>query len=252
MPRSRDERVKVRRMSRVCVAIPTYNERDNISKLVPSLLQVFHENEIDGWILIIDDSSPDGTGEVADELSKEYSNVRVIHRRAKLGIGGAYKDAFTQALTDQGTDVIVEMDADLSHDPVYLPSLVRAAEFSRGVGLGSRYVEGGGIVGWSKTRRIVSWGANLLTRLILGLHVKDATSGYRAYARQVLANVGYVAAGTRAYAFQVEMIHRCTRQKYPIVEVPITFYERQLGKSKLTRRDILDFLKTVLRLRFWP
>jgi len=237
-------------MARLCVAIPTYNERENLSKLVPLLLRVLHENAIDGWVLIVDDSSPDGTGEIADEFSNEYSNVRVIHRKAKLGIGGAYKDAFTQALEDQETNVIVEMDADLSHDPIYLPSVTHAAETSGGVGLGSRYVDGGSVVGWSKRRRLVSWGANFLTRVVLGLDVKDATSGYRAYSKGVLARVDYMAAGTKAYAFQVEMLYRCARQNFPIVEVPITFYERQLGKSKLTRRDILDFLKTILRLRF--
>jgi len=238
-------------MPKVCVAIPTYNERDNIAKLVPLLLSVFRDNGIDGWVLIVDDSSPDGTGQIADELSRKYPNVQVLHRKAKLGIGAAYKDAFNQALADQETAVVVEMDADLSHDPTYLPSIVRAAEASAGVGLGSRYVEGGDVVGWSKRRRIVSWGANFLTHLILGLTVRDATSGYRAYTRQALANIGFMDAGTRAYAFQVEMLHKCERHKFRIEEVPITFYERQLGKSKLTRRDILDFLKTVLRLRFW-
>jgi len=237
-------------MQRVCVAIPTYNERENIVKLIPSLLDVLRNNAIDGWVLIVDDSSPDGTGEAADLLSKEYANVQVIHRQTKLGIGDAYKTAFSEALADPRTAVIVEMDADLSHDPVYLPSIVQAALTSGGIGLGSRYVEGGRVVGWSKTRRIVSWGANFLTRIILRLRVKDATSGYRAFTREALVKIGYKDAGTKAYAFQVEMLHRCTQHKLPISEVPIIFYERQLGESKLTRRDIFDFLKTVLRLGF--
>jgi len=237
-------------MTRVCVAVPTYNERENLSKLVTSLLHVFQHSAIDGWVLIVDDSSPDGTGEVADALSTEHSNIQVIHRQAKLGIGSAYKDAFDRAMMDRQTQVIVEMDADLSHDPIYLPSIVRAAENSGGIGLGSRYVEGGQVVGWSRRRRIVSWGANFLARAILGLHVKDATSGYRAYGREVLKKVCYLDAGTKAYAFQVEMLHRCARHGFPIEEVPTTFYERQLGKSKLTKRDILDFLGTILRLRF--
>ena len=235
-------------MPKVCVCIPTYNERENILKLVPLLLGVFRDNAVDGWLLIVDDSSPDGTGEVADALSRQYSNIRIIHRRAKLGIGGAYKDAFTTALADDETQVVVEMDADLSHDPIYVPLILRAAERSGGVGLGSRYVKGGRIVGWSKGRRIVSWGANVLVRVMLGLRVKDATSGYRAFTRDALTSVGYMDAGTKAYAFQVEMLHRCAQHKLPIEEVPITFYERQLGKSKLTKGDIFDFLRTVLRL----
>jgi len=237
-------------MPKVCVCIPTYNERENLSKLVPLILRVFRDNAVDGWVLIVDDSSPDGTGDVAEALSQQYPNVQAIHRKAKLGIGGAYKDAFMMALADNETQVVVEMDADLSHDPVYVPLIVRAAERSGGVGLGSRYVKRGQIVGWSKGRRIVSWGANLLARAILGLDVKDATSGYRAYTREALMRVGYLDAGTKAYAFQVEMLHRCVRQEIPIEEVPITFHERKLGKSKLTRRDILDFLKTTIRLRF--
>ena len=237
-------------MTRVCVAVPTYNERENLPKLVTSLLHVFEDHDIDGWLLIIDDSSPDGTGEIADALTVEYSNVRVIHRQGKLGIGSAYKDAFDTALMDQETGIVVEMDADLSHDPVYLPSIVRAAEDSGGIGLGSRYVRGGRIVGWSRRRRIVSWGANLLARAVLGLRVKDATSGYRAYTREALTKVGYLDAGTKAYAFQVEMLHRCARNKLSVEEVPITFYERQLGKSKLAKGDMLDFLGTILRLRF--
>lgn len=237
-------------MSRVCVVVPTYNERENITRLIPSLLHVFEANGLDGWVLIVDDSSPDGTGEIADEFSTKHSSVQVIHRRAKLGIGGAYKEGFSRALADLRTQVVVEMDADLSHDPTYLPSLVEAAQRSGGIGLGSRYVQEGNVVGWSRKRRIISWGANLLTRTILGLHVKDATSGYRAFARNVLETIGYLNAGTKAYAFQVEMLHMCAKSKFPIEEVPITFYERQLGKSKLTRRDVLDFLKTLMRLRF--
>jgi len=237
-------------MTRVCVAVPTYNERENLPKLISSLLRVFQDSQIDGWVSIVDDSSPDGTGEIADELSRKHGNVRVVHRPRKLGLGSAYKEAFEKALMDRDTQVVVEMDADLSHDPVYLASIVRAAERSGGVGVGSRYVQGGGVVGWSKTRRMVSWGANFLARVILGLHVKDATSGYRAYTRDALMKVGYLDAGTKAYAFQVEMLHRCARQEIPIEEVPITFRERQLGKSKLARRDILDFLKTTVRLRF--
>lgn len=239
-------------MSRVCVIIPTYNEARNLSKLVPSLLQLFQSNRMDAWILIVDDASPDGTGDVADDFAAHHSNVVVIHRKAKLGIGGAYKEGFSKALADQGTQVIVEMDADLSHDPIYLPQIVQAAERCHGVGLASRYVEGGRIVGWSKSRQMVSWGANFLVRTIVGLPVKDATSGYRAYDRTALEKARYLDAGTKAYAFQVEMLHRCARHGFPIEEVPITFYERQVGKSKLTRSDMIDFLRTAFRLGFRP
>ena len=236
-------------MSRVCVTIPTYNERENISELIPTLLRVLKENKIDGWVLVVDDSSPDGTGDIVEALSKEHQNLRVVHREGKLGLGSAYKDAFRQALWDDETSLVVEMDADLSHDPTYLPAIVQAAQRSGGVGLGSRYIKGGRIVGWPIRRKIVSWGANFLTRMILSLPVKDATSGYRAFTREALTKIRYADAGTKAYAFQVEILYRCAQQNLSIEEVPITFHERRLGKSKLSSGDIFDFLKTVLRLR---
>ncbi|MGA2239075.1 MAG: polyprenol monophosphomannose synthase [Candidatus Bathyarchaeia archaeon] len=237
-------------MSRVCVTIPTYNEHESISKLIPTLLRVFQDNGIDGWVLVVDDSSPDGTGDVVEALSREHPNIRVIHRKGKLGLGSAYKDAFREALMDRNTDLVVEMDADLSHDPTYLPAILQGAKRSGGVGLGSRYVKGGRIVGWPWRRKVVSWGANFLTRVILSLPVKDATSGYRAFTRDALTKIGYADAGTKAYAFQVEILYRCRRQSLSIEEVPITFYERQLGESKLSGGDMFDFLKTLLRLRF--
>jgi dolichol-phosphate mannosyltransferase len=237
-------------MSRVCVTIPTYNERENISKLIPTLLRIFEDDGINGWVLVVDDSSPDGTGDVVEALTREHRNVKVIHRKGKLGLGSAYKDAFREALMDRDTDLIVEMDADLSHDPTFLPAILQGALRSSGVGLGSRYIKGGRIVGWSMRRKVVSWGANFLTRLILSLPVKDATSGYRAFTRNALSKIGYGDAGTEAYAFQVEILYRCSQQKLGIEEVPITFYERERGKSKLSSGDMFDFLKTVLRLRF--
>jgi dolichol-phosphate mannosyltransferase len=237
-------------MSRVCVAVPTYNERENILRLVPSLLRVLEENRIQGWVLVVDDSSPDGTGDLVEALSKEHENLKILHREGKLGLGSAYKDAFREALADDTTSLVVEMDADLSHDPAYLPAILQAAQRSGGVGLGSRYIKGGRIVGWPMRRKVVSWGANFLTRMILGLPVKDATSGYRAFTREALAKIGYADAGTKAYAFQVEILYRCAQQNLSIEEVPIVFYERQLGKSKLSSGDIFDFLKTILRLRF--
>jgi len=236
-------------MPRVCITVPTYNERENISKLIPTLLRVLQDNKIDGWVLVVDDSSPDGTGDIVEALSREHQNVKVIHRRGKLGLGSAYKDAFREALTDGKTELVVEMDADLSHEPTYLPAILQAAQRSGGVGLGSRYIKGGCIVGWPIRRKIVSWGANFLTRMILGLPVKDATSGYRAFTRDALTKISYADAGTKAYAFQVEILYRCAQQNLSIEEVPITFHERQLGKSKLSSGDIFDFLKTVLRLR---
>jgi len=237
-------------MSKVCVTVPTYNERENISNLIPMLLRVFKDNGIDGRVLVVDDSSPDGTGDLVEALSRQHRIIRVIHRKGKLGLGSAYKDAFREALMDRDTDLVVEMDADLSHDPIYLPAILQGAQRSGGVGLGSRYVKGGRIVGWPTRRKIVSWGANFLTRVILGLPVKDATSGYRAFTRNALTKIGYADAGTEAYAFQVEILYRCAQQNLSIEEVPITFCERQLGKSKLSSGDMFDFLKTVLRLRF--
>jgi len=237
-------------MTRVCVTVPTYNERENISQLISAILQVFADGEIDGWVLVVDDASPDGTGEIVETLSKEHHSLKVMHRKGKLGLGSAYKDAFREALVDDETGLVVEMDADFSHDPIYLPAILQAAQHCGGVGLGSRYVKGGRIIGWPIRRKIVSWGANFLTRTILGLPVKDTTSGYRAFTREALARIGYADAGTEAYAFQVEILYRCARARMSIEEVPITFRERKLGKSKLSSGDVFDFLKTVLRLRF--
>jgi dolichol-phosphate mannosyltransferase len=201
-------------------------------------------------VLVVDDSSPDGTGDVVEALSREHPNIRAIHRKGKLGLGSAYKDAFREALMDRDTDLVVEMDADLSHDPIYLPAILQGAHRCGGVGLGSRYVKGGRIVGWPRRRKVVSWGANFLTRVILGIPIKDATSGYRAFTRDALSKIGYADAGTEGYAFQVEILYRCRQQGFSIEEVPITFCERRLGKSKLSSGDMFDFLKTVLRLRF--
>lgn len=236
-------------MSRACVVVPTYNERENISQLVSALVQVFEDNKIDGWVLVVDDSSPDGTGEIVDSLSNEYHNLCVIHREKKLGIGSAYKVAFSEALADHTTGFIAEMDADLSHDPMYLPVILEAAQRCGGVGLGSRYVEGGDIIGWPKRRKRISADANSLVRLILGLNVRDATSGYKVFTRNALTKIGYADVGTEAYAFQVEMLYRCKQHNVPIEEVPIIFRERQTGESKLTSADMFDFLKTLVRLR---
>lgn len=236
-------------MSRICVSIPTYNEIENLRELLERLISFFTSRAKDAWILVVDDSSPDGTGQLAEEFASKHSNVRVIHRPEKRGIGSAYKDAFKEALADTETDIVLEMDADLSHDPVDIEGLVKGLE-EFDVSVGSRYVPGGRIVGWSRWRRLVSWGGNTLARLSLRLGVKDATSGFRAYRRRVLESIDCSHVRTEAYAFQVEMLFRSKKSGFKVGEVPIVFRERARGRSKLSRSDVWDFLKTVLSIRF--
>ncbi len=236
-------------MQQVCIAIPTYNERGNLPRLVNGLEKLFEEKGIKGFLVIIDDGSPDGTGELADELASRYSNITVIHRLKKLGLGSAYKTAFREFLEDLEPKIIFEMDADLSHDRNDIPKILDG--FSKGfdVVVGSRYVRGGRIVGWSPRRKIISFGANFLVAKLLNLGVSDATSGFRAYGDYVLRSIDLSRVRSEGYAFQVEMLYQCRKIGFKIGESPITFYERRRGKSKLRTGEMLGFLRTVLSLR---
>ncbi len=232
-------------MVEICVVIPTYNERENVARLIPALERVLPENS---WILIVDDSSPDGTAEIARELGRRYGNIDVLIRPGKLGLGSAYKDGFSRAL-EAGASVIVEMDADFSHRPEDLPRLLGAIEEGYDVAVGSRYVQGGKIVNWPLKRRIISKGANAIARHLLGLPVKDCTSGYRAYSAQALEKAGFQRVSSDGYAFQVEMLYRCYSCGLRIKEVPITFVERKRGRSKLGLGEVLGFVRDILRLK---
>jgi glycosyltransferase involved in cell wall biosynthesis len=225
----------------VLVVLPTYNECENLEKVVASVRHLGHD------VLIVDDASPDGTGELADQLSAADSGVRVLHRERKLGLGSAYKDAFRIGLTD-GTALFVEMDADGSHRSSDLDAIVEAARGSGGLALGSRYIRGGEIVGWPPHRRLLSLAANVYCRILLGLSTRDCTSGYRCYTRDLLASIGLDEVVSQGYSFQIEMVHRATRLGYPVVEVPIRFEDRVAGASKVSRGEVRRALWTVLRL----
>jgi dolichol-phosphate mannosyltransferase len=220
----------------VLVIIPTYNERDNIEVIVGRLFTAMP----DSHVLIVDDGSPDGTGKIAEAMSGEDSRIDVLHRAAKAGLGAAYIAGFGWGL-ERGFDVLVEMDADGSHAPEQLPELVAALD-DADVVLGSRWVPGGQVVNWPKSRELLSRGANLYTRLALGIDLHDATGGYRAYRRAVLDTIDYEAVVSMGYCFQVDLVWRAVRAGFRVVEVPITFAERERGESKMSGSIVREAL----------
>jgi len=231
-----------------CVVIPTYNERENLPQLIDALEKVASDREIRLRILIVDDGSPDGTGELAEDLAKKHDNIRVLHRSEKKGLGSAYKDGFKVALDDLGAKVVFEMDADLSHDPTFLPAFLEKLWEGFDVVVGARYIPEGKIVGWNLRRKLTSWGGNFLTKIMLGLKAHDATSGYRAYTAEALRGIDLDEVRSEGYAFQVEMLFRCARRGFKVGEVPITFVDRVRGESKLSGREMLRFAGRVFRL----
>jgi dolichol-phosphate mannosyltransferase len=229
------------RPTEVLVVLPTFNEKENLERVVAGVRHLGHD------VLIVDDASPDGTGEIADKLAEADAGVRVMHRERKLGIGSAYLDAFRIGLRD-GTSLFVEMDADGSHRSQDLDAIVGAARGSGGLGIGSRYMPGGKIVGWPAHRYLLSWGANQYCRTLLGLKVRDCTSGFRCYSRDLLTAINLDEVESQGYSFQIEMVDRSVRLEYPVVEVPITFEDRVAGASKVSQGEIRRALWTVLRL----
>lgn len=221
--------------------IPTYNERDNIERTVDRLLG----SVPDAHVLVVDDDSPDGTGKIADELAAGDGRVHVLHRGGKAGLGAAYIAGFDWALA-AGYAVVIEMDADGSHPPEQLSRLLTALQHADLV-LGSRYVPGGAVVNWPAGRQLLSRGGNAYTRLLLGLRLRDATGGYRAYRRQVLEAVDYRQVASQGYCFQVDLARRVVRSGYRVVEVPITFVERERGESKMSGAIVREALIHITR-----
>jgi glycosyltransferase involved in cell wall biosynthesis len=228
---------------RPLVVLPTYNERENLSRVLAGI------RARDTDVLIVDDNSPDGTGEMADSLSAADPGVHVLHRPRKLGLGSAYIAGFNFGL-ERGYGFLLEMDADGSHLPEYLPALIDAARRSGGMALGSRYVKGGDIVGWGPARKFLSSGANLYCRFVLHLPVHDCTSGFRCYRREVLEKINLAEIFSQGYSFQIELAYKCLQLGFPIIEVPIRFEDRVAGKSKVSEAEVRKALLTVLRLRF--
>jgi dolichol-phosphate mannosyltransferase len=226
-------------IDRIVVLIPTYNERENISLIVSRLRVAVPEADI----LILDDNSPDGTGAVADQLAADDSQVRVLHRTSKAGLGAAYLAGFAWAL-EQGYDVLVEMDADGSHQPEQLrPLLVALADAD--VALGSRWVPGGSVVNWPMHRKALSRGGNLYVRLLLGMPIGDATGGFRAYRASALRTVDLHEVASQGYCFQVDLAWRAIRAGLFVVEVPITFVERTIGDSKMSQDIVNESLRNI-------
>ncbi|WP_101786772.1 polyprenol monophosphomannose synthase [Nonomuraea indica] len=222
-------------LDRVLVIVPTYNERDNLPLIVERLRAAVPE----AHVLVADDASPDGTGAVADELAAADDHVHVLHRPGKQGLGAAYLAGFRWGL-DKGYDVLVEMDADGSHQPEQLPELLRAVAGGADLAIGSRYVPGGKVVNWPASRQLLSRGANVYTRIMLGLGVRDATAGFRAYRAETLDKLDLSDVESEGYCFQVDLTLRTARQGLRVVEVPITFVERAVGTSKMSRRIMVE------------
>ena len=225
----------------VLVVLPTYNEKENLERAVEGVRHLGHD------VLVVDDASPDGTGEIADRMAAEDSGVRVMHRDRKLGIGSAYEDAFRVGLAE-GSQLFVEMDADGSHRPQDLGAIVDAARGCGGLAIGSRYIRGGKITGWPAHRLLLSSGANVYTRTLLGLRIRDCTSGFRCYTRALLGAIKLDSVVSQGYSFQIEMVFRAVKLGYPVVEVPILFEDRIAGASKVSQGEIRRALWTVLRL----
>jgi dolichol-phosphate mannosyltransferase len=217
------------------LVLPTYNEAENVEPLVEAARAKLPPS---AQVLIVDDSSPDGTGEIAERLAARHENVAVLHRPRKEGLGPAYIAGFRAALAG-GAGLVLEMDADFSHDPPYLPRLLEAARRADVV-LGSRYVAGGGVSDWGPLRRAVSRAGSAYARLVLGVGVRDLTGGFKCFRREVLEAIDLDQISTRGYAFQVEVTYRAIRLGFKVVEVPIVFRERRVGSSKMDLKIVAE------------
>jgi dolichol-phosphate mannosyltransferase len=227
--------------------LPTYNEAENVEAFVAAARAKLPAS---AQVLIVDDGSPDGTGEVAERLAERHDNVSVLHRQVKEGLGPAYIAGFRRALA-AGAGLVLEMDSDFSHDPAYLPRLLEAARRADVV-LGSRYVPGGGVSDWGPLRKAISRGGSAYAKLILGVDVQDMTGGFKCFRREVLEVIDFDSIQARGYAFQVEMTYRAIRAGFEVVEVPIVFRDRRVGASKMDRSIVAEALWRVPMLRFGP
>lgn len=225
------------------VVVPTYNEKDNLKRLIQTILSQDESLQI----IIVDDNSPDGTGILADNLASQNDRIHVLHRGEKLGLGSAYRDGFRYAIA-KGADYIIEMDADFSHDPVNIPSFLdKINEFD--LVIGSRYLNGVSVVNWPIRRLILSYAANVYTRLITGLHISDCTSGFKCFRRNVIEAINLDTIKSDGYSFQIEMKYRCIEKGFSAVEIPIIFIDRHSGSSKMSKRIVREAITMVWKLR---
>ena len=234
-------------MARAVVCVPTYNERDNVEALVRALGEVLDTAR--DRVLVIDDGSPDGTGELADRLAAELPWLDVLHRERKEGIGRAYLAGFARALGSDA-ELVLEMDCDFSHDPADVPRLIAACEEGADLALGSRWVRGGGTENWGLLRRFISRGGSLYARLLLGVGVRDLTGGFKCFRRAVLETIDLDAIAARGYGFQIEGTYRALRAGFRVVELPITFVDRRVGESKMSGAIVLEAMRQVPVLRW--
>lgn len=231
-------------MPRTLIVTPTYNEKDNLPRFVDAVRTAW----ADADLMIVDDNSPDGTGAIADAIAAKDPRVKVTHRPGKMGLGTAYTQAFKQGLAD-GYDRFFEMDADLSHDVRYLPSFIAALDDGADVVIGSRNIPGGGVEGWGLGRHAISKGGSLYSRTILGLEVRDLTSGYKAFTRRALDAIDIETVHSNGYSFQIETTYRALRKGMRVTEVPIVFVDRTAGRSKMSRRIFVEAIGVVWKLR---
>jgi dolichol-phosphate mannosyltransferase len=224
------------------VCLPTYNERENLEPMLRAL------GDKGVRVLVIDDNSPDGTGELADRLARELGYVDVLHRERKEGLGPAYLAGFRHALAS-GAELVLEMDCDFSHDPGDVPRLMAAVAAGADLALGSRYVPGGGVRNWGLLRRLISAGGSSYARIILGVKVRDLTGGFKCYRRAVLEAIDLGAVESKGYAFQIETTFRALRAGFKVVEVPITFADREVGGSKMSKAIVAEAIWKVPGLR---
>lgn len=225
------------------VVVPTYNERENLTRLAPKVLSQLPDMRL----LIVDDGSPDGTGRLADEMAASDPRISVLHRPSKMGLGSAYVQGFQKALTSDA-DLIIQMDADFSHDPEVIPQLVeKAADYD--VVLGSRYITGANVANWPLRRLFLSYFANVYTHIITGLPVRDSTGGFKCFRRRVLESIHLPSIRSDGYSFQIEVNFRCWRKGFSIFETPIVFVDRHAGTSKMSRRIVWEAMWLVWRLR---
>jgi dolichol-phosphate mannosyltransferase len=236
------------RSNEAWVILPTYNEAENLERIVAAVLEQLPDS---GRVLVVDDNSPDGTGEIADQMAESNDSISVLHRQRKEGLGPAYLAGFQVAL-DGGAQRIVEMDADFSHDPSYLPKLIGAADHFDLV-IGSRYVPGGGVTDWGPMRRFISRGGSTYARVALGLPIHDLTGGFKCFRREVLEAINLETIEARGYAFQVETTYRAIKAGFRVVEIPIVFRDRMEGTSKMSRSIVAEAMwrVPVMRFRRW-
>ncbi len=225
------------------VVIPTYNERENIERMLPEVLGVGDSIEI----LVVDDNSPDGTSEAVEAARRIEPRIHLLRREGKLGLGSAYRDGFRAAI-DLGADFIMEMDADFSHDPKYIADFLRVIDVADVV-LGSRYLSGVNVINWPISRLILSYGANLYTRIVTGMPILDATGGFKCFRREVLEQIDFASSRSDGYSFQIELNYRCWKGGFRIREIPIVFVDRHSGSSKMSKRIMWEAVWMVWRLR---